>query len=116
MGQAVSAGKESQASGAVASASSPAVLRKINAPDAALSPWDFPHPANLHGIRRCLPDRWMAFLRSQFQGPSHVALFFDVDRRTATDWWHGRHGVNAAPVVMAMRAIPGAAAFLLEAA
>lgn len=102
-------------SGSGLPSSAPSGLVNHSTVTPAPSPGDFPH-ADLHGLRRRFPERWMAFLHAHFSGPQHVAVFFDVDRRTATDWWHGRHGVNAAPVVMAMRLIPGAVAELLEAA
>ncbi len=73
-------------------------------------------PADLNGLRRRFPSRWAGFLRAHFSGPPHVAVFFSVDDRTARDWWSGKHGVNSAPVIFAMRAIPGAVAELLEAA
>jgi hypothetical protein len=78
----------------------------------AVSSGDF--PADLHGLRRCFPDQWSAFLRGHFQGAAHVEAFFGVDGRTARAWLNGKHGVNAAPVVMALRLIPGAVAALLE--
>jgi hypothetical protein len=103
----------------VVSASAVLSADAINhAPDAAdLSSGVFPgRPVDLHGIRRRLPERWAAFLQSHFHGPAHIAAFFSVDERTARDWLSGRHGVNSAPVIFAMRLIPGAVAELLEAA
>ncbi len=73
-------------------------------------------PANLHGLRRCFPGRWASFLHAHFLNAAHVAAFFDVDDRTARAWLSGKHGVNSAPVILAMQRIPGAVAELLEAA
>ena len=114
MGQAAPLCRVAEVRGGLALARSPAALQKVNAPDAAASLRDF--PADLNGLRRRFPDRWMAFLHAHFQSPAHVAAFFSVDRKTSLDWWNGKHGVNSAPVIFAMRLIPGATAFLLEAA
>lgn len=90
-------------------------LTLVNHKQPDLSQGDFPGlPADLHGIRRCFPDRWADFLRSHFRNHQYVAVFFGVDDRTARDWLSGRHGVNSAPVIFALRSIPGAVAALLE--
>jgi hypothetical protein len=89
-----------------------APVETVSAKQAGVSLGDF--PADLQAIRRCFPDRWAAFLRAHFRCPSHVAAFFSVDERTSRDWWNGKHGVNSAPVIFAMRIIPGAVAELLE--
>ncbi len=79
-----------------------ASAERVNSKQPDLSQGDFPGlPADLHGIRRCFPDRWADFLRSHFRNHQHVAVFF---------------GVNSAPVIFALRSIPGAVAELLEAA
>lgn len=75
---------------------------------ADLSPGDFPHPVDLHGIRRRFPDQWAHFLRSHFQGATHIAAFFDVDHRTARDWLSGKHGATAPVALYAIQCIPGA--------
>jgi hypothetical protein len=90
----------------------PAEIATTDRPD--LSQGDFPRPADLQGLRRCFPGRWADFLRSHFRNHQHVAVFFGVDDRTARDWLSGRHGVNSAPVIFALRSIPGAVAELLE--
>ena len=77
-----------------------------------LSLGDF--PANLHGFRRCFPDRWASFLRAHFQGATHVAAFFDVDHATARAWLSGKHGATAPVALYAIQRIPGALAMLLE--
>ncbi len=112
----VSAALESRAEGASSSAPVASVTL-VNRKQPALSQGVFPGlPADLHGIRRCFPDLWADFLRAHFRNHQHVAVFFGVDERTARDWLSGRHGVNSAPVIFALRSIPGAVAELLEAA
>lgn len=109
---AVSAGLEPRGRDGVALASSPAVLEKVNAPDAAVSSGVF--PADLHGMRRRLPDEWAGFLRQHFNGDVRlIRAFFDCDERTARDWLAGRHGVNGAPLLMLVRMVPAARAFFL---
>lgn len=71
-------------------------------------------PADLDGLRRRFPARWADFLRAHFHGATHIAAFFSVDEATARGWLSGRHGVNSAPVIFAMRAIPGAVQQLLR--
>ena len=44
-------------------------------------------PADLHRMRVIFPDRWSAFLRNHFRNARHVQFFFDVDDRTARNWW-----------------------------
>ena len=43
-------------------------------------------------FRTLYPDRWTAFLKAHFGGPAHVAAFFDVDPKTARNWWEGTSG------------------------
>lgn len=43
-------------------------------------------------FRSLYPDRWTAFLKSHFNGAAHVAVFFDVDAKTARNWWEGTTG------------------------
>ena len=81
--------------------------------EADLSLGDFPHPVDLHGIRRRLPEQWAGFLRAHFQNAAHIAAFFDVDHKTARDWLHGKHGVNGAPLLMLIRENPVARQFFL---
>lgn len=77
------------------------------------SPGDLSRPADLHGLRRRLPDEWGQFLRTHFRGETHVAAFFDVDRKTARNWLSGKHWVNAAPLLMLIRRNPVARQFFL---
>lgn len=88
------------------------VSTKVNADTPALSHGDF--PADLHGMRRRLPDEWAAFFKQHFN--SNVRLiraFFDCDEKTARDWLHGKHGVNAAPFLMLIRGNKEAREFFL---
>lgn len=64
-------------------------------------------------MRRRLPHQWAGFLRAHFQGETHVAAFFDVDRKTARNWLAGRHGVNGAPLLLLIRRNPVARQFFL---
>lgn len=59
-----------------------------------------------HALRRAFPDRWMAFLHAHFRSTLEVALFFDVNERTARKWWEGVGGCQGAPVAMAAAAHP----------
>jgi hypothetical protein len=108
MGRALS----SHLSASVALAASPVLLEKVNATDAALSPGVF--PADLHGMRRRLPNEWAGFLRQHFNSDVRtIRAFFDCDERTARDWLAGRHGVNGAPLLKLIRQVPAARVFFL---
>lgn len=63
-------------------------------------------PADLHRMRVIFPDRWSAFLRNHFRNARHVQFFFDVDDRTARNWWHGVTGPSAFAVVAAASVNP----------
>lgn len=112
----VSAGLEPRAAGGASS--SPSVVRLVNhkADTPAVSQGDF--PADLHGLRRRLPDEWAAFLRAHFKADVQlIEVFFGVDRKTAKDWLAGKHGVNGAPLLLLIRNNPAARRhFLGEAA
>lgn len=85
---------------------------KVNSPEATSSPGVF--PADLHGLRRRLPNEWAGFLRQHFNSDVRlIRAFFDCDERTARDWLSGRHGVNGAPLLMLVRKVPAARAFFL---
>ena len=43
-------------------------------------------------FRSLYPDKWTAFLRAHFNGITQVAAFFDVDAKTARNWWEGTTG------------------------
>lgn len=84
----------------------------VNKPSALLSPGLF--PADLHGLRRRLPDEWAGFLRQHFNADVQlIRAFFDCDERTARNWLSGRHGVNGAPLLKLVRQVPAARAFFL---
>lgn len=105
----VSAESRAQVAG---SSASPSVGRKVNAPDAAASSGVF--PADLHGMRRRLPDEWAGFLKRHFNGDVRtIRAFFDCDERTARDWLAGRHGVNGAPLLKLIRQVPAARQYFL---
>lgn len=107
---ALSAGSGIRAEGAVALAASSAVREKITATDAVTPNGVF--PADLHGMRRRLPDEWAGFLRQHFNSDVRlIRAFFDCDERTARDWLAGRHGVNGAPLLLLIRRDPRALAF-----
>ena len=71
-------------------------------------------PADLHGMRRRLPNEWAGFLRQHFNGDVRlVCAFFDCDERTGRDWLAGRHRVNGAPLLKLIRQAPAARQFFL---
>ncbi|OWU77614.1 hypothetical protein [Marinibacterium profundimaris] len=39
--------------------------------------------------RRCFAKRWRDFVCGNFRSPAHVAYVFDVDPKTAQNWWEG---------------------------
>lgn len=66
-------------------------------------------PFDIHRFRAVFPDRWAAFLRANFRSSAHVAVFFDVDDRTARNWLEGITGPRGAHVAVALIARPEAA-------
>lgn len=71
-------------------------------------------PADLHGIRRKLPNEWAGFLKAHFNGDiGLITAFFEVDGKTARDWLSGKHGVNAAPLLKLLRKEPKAVAHFI---
>ena len=63
-------------------------------------------------FRALYPDRWSAFLRAHFQNHMHVAVFFDVEEKTARLWWEGVTGPKGWVVDYAIRALPAARKWL----
>lgn len=61
------------------------------------------------------PDRWRAWLHSNYRSSTHVAQAFSVSERAAQKWWDGVGGVNGGKVAYAVRTQPGAAQFLFAA-
>lgn len=71
-------------------------------------------PADLHGMRRRLPEEWAGFLRQHFNADVRlIRAFFGCDERTARDWLSGRHGVNGAPLLKLIRENRAARQFFL---
>jgi hypothetical protein len=46
---------------------------------------------DLDGMRRKTPGRWSEFIRAHFADPVAVAYFFNVDEKSARNWWNGRN-------------------------
>ena len=59
------------------------------------------------------PDRWAEFLRAHFRDHIAVAYTFDVDEKTARNWWNGVTGPRGAAVAQAFAMQPKAAAVML---
>ncbi len=113
MGMAVALSVAWDAGGLDGSSVSPSVDADDHAPDRAdLANGVF--PADLHGLRRRLPDEWAVFLKHHFNGDvRRIRAYFDCDEKTARDWLHGKHGVNGAPLLMLVRESEAARAFFL---
>lgn len=73
-------------------------------------------PCDPRAFQRLYPDRWSGFLRAHFRNSVEVAVFFDVDEKTARQWIEGVTGPRGWAASYACIAIPGAASWLLEAA
>ena len=74
-------------------------------------------PANLHQYRRAFPVRCAELIKSHIgTSPSKIAVFFDIDEKTARDWLSGKAAPSGPFVAIICARIPGAAAYLLEAA
>ena len=58
--------------------------------------------------RRIFRDRWTDFLRAHFQSHLHVAVFFNVDEKTARQWWNYVTEPKGWAVSYARDQIPGA--------
>jgi hypothetical protein len=76
---------------------------KTTAPGEAPSPGDAAgarsgecsgRPVDLDALRRFAPECWSRFLRDHFRCATEVAFVFDVDEKTARNWWHGSTGAN----------------------
>jgi len=72
-----------------------------------------PRPVDMFQLRRAFPERWGEFCRRHFIDYEHLALFFDVDTRTARYWLEGKHAPAAAFVLRAVTAFPDAAPCLM---
>lgn len=96
----------------VSSAVSSVSCRKGNAARGQTPNGDF--PADLHGMRRRLPDEWAGFLKQHFNSDVRmIRAFFGCDEKTARDWLSGKHGVNGAPLLKLIRQVPAARVFFL---
>ena len=58
--------------------------------------------------RRLFRDRWTDFLRANFHNHLHVAVFFNVDEKTARQWWNYITEPKGWAVSYARDQIPGA--------
>jgi hypothetical protein len=76
----------------------------------------FGQPFDLHRYRVVFPDRWSAFLKAHFRDHIHAAFVFGVSERTARNWFEGVSAPRAEFALAACKHIPGAAAYLMEAA
>lgn len=70
-------------------------------------------PVDPMAYRRVFRDRWATFLRSHFQSTAHVAVFFDIDEKTARQWWNYVTEPKGWAVSYARDNIPGARAHLM---
>lgn len=70
-------------------------------------------PVDMFQLRRAFPERWGEFCRRHFHDHEHLALFFDVDPRTARYWLEGKNAPAAAVVLRAVTAFPDAASCLM---
>lgn len=87
-------------------------LTKVNTDALGLSHGDF--PADLHGMRRRLPDEWAGFLKHHFNSDVRmIRAFFGCDEKTVRDWLSGKHGVNGAPLLKLIRENSAARQFFL---
>jgi hypothetical protein len=73
-------------------------------------------PADPLAYRRVFRDRWTDFLRGHFHSHLHVAVFFNVDEKTARQWWNHVNQPQGWAVSYARDTIPGAADALRMAA
>jgi len=73
-------------------------------------------PCDPQAFRRVYPDRWAGFLATHFRNSTEVAVFFDVDEKTARQWLNGVNAPQGWAASFVMASIPGAAEYLLEAA
>lgn len=74
---------------------------------------DVSRPVDMFQLRRAFPERWGEFCRRHFHDHEHLALFFDVDPRTARYWLEGKNAPAAAVVLRAVTAFPDAAPCLM---
>lgn len=63
-------------------------------------------------IRRRHPENWRDFLHAHYPTVMAVKYAFGVDYNTAKHWWHGTNAPQGWAVEFALKAVPGAAAWL----
>ena len=68
----------------------------------------------MHRFRIVLRDRWAALLKAHFRDSVQIAYFFDVDEKTARNWLAGVTLPSGPASLWAIKAMPGAAAILLD--
>ena len=96
-------------SASVALARAPAVLAKVNAPDAAASCRDISPVQNVTAFRRSFPDRWAEYLRETYRTAYGVQKAFPgIDSKTARAWIKGDHGPSGGFVAAVVKADPNA--------
>lgn len=98
--------KSAQKSGLDVRAKHAEILRRIDGPPI----YD---PMSVH---REFPDRWRAYIRSNYRDLAHVQQVFGVSERAARKWWNGETGANGAHVAIAVNEHPVAAPRMLFAA
>lgn len=52
--------------------------------------------------RQFFAKRWQAFIRENYESPTHVAFVFKVDPKTASLWWEGCNAPQGWVVARAM--------------
>ncbi|WRH62072.1 MAG: hypothetical protein RSE12_17120 [Fuscovulum sp.] len=61
---------------------------------------------DLDGMRRRTPGKWSAFIRAHFRDPVAVAYFFNVDEKSARNWWHGRNEPRLSALSAMLQVVP----------
>jgi hypothetical protein len=67
------------------------------------------------GFSAAFPDKWMGYLRANFDDAVHVARTFRVSERAARKWWDGVGAARGDKVLIALRIHPEASQMLLAA-
>jgi hypothetical protein len=78
-------------------------------------------PIDLDGMRRRLPGLWSSFIRAHFRSSTEVGYFFQVDEKTARNWFNGTNEPRLSAFAALMKRCPQSARtvivnFLAEAA
>lgn len=69
--------------------------------------------ADLHALRRAMPERFAQLLEAQFRSNDEAAMFFGVTERTIRNWKAGRNEPAASTVLFLIHQRPTAARQLL---